>query len=65
MPWMGSMERRKMAKSCEAKVPRDEQKSLRAAYALGMHGAKRPATPGPKKERPASKGRVRKGRTRN
>jgi hypothetical protein len=54
-----------MAKSCEAKVPRDEQKSLRAAYALGMHGAKRPATPGPKKERPASKGRVRKGRTRN
>jgi hypothetical protein len=54
-----------MAKSCEAKFPRDEQKRLRAAYAPNMHGAKRPATPRPKKERPASKGRVRKGRTRN
>ena len=54
-----------MAKSCEAKFPRDEQERLRVAHALDMRGAKRPVTPRPKKERPASKGRVRKGRTRN
>ena len=54
-----------MAKSCETKFPRDEEGRSRVAHAPDMRGAKRPATPRPKKERPASKGRVHKGRTRN
>ena len=54
-----------MAKSCETKLPGDEQERLRVAHAPNMRGAKRSATPRPKKERPASKGRVHKGRTRN
>ena len=53
-----------MAKSCETKLPGDEQERSRVAHAH-MRGAKRSATPRPKKERPASKGRVHKGRTRN
>ena len=54
-----------MAKSGETKFPGDEREHSRTVYAPDIRGPKRPAAPRPRKERPASKGRVHKGRTRN
>jgi hypothetical protein len=54
-----------MTKSGETKFSSDGREHSRAARAPNTHGPKCPAAPRPKKERPASKGRVHKGRTRN
>lgn len=54
-----------MAKSDETKFPGGEQERPRVTHGVDMRGRKRPAAPRSGKERPASKGRVHKGRTRN
>ena len=54
-----------MTKSDETKFPEDRLERFRAVHVADTHSSKRPATAKSKKERPASKGRVHKGRTRN
>lgn len=54
-----------MAKFDDVKFSGDAQERQRPNRDADARGSKRPATPKSKKERPASKGRVHKGKTRN
>lgn len=54
-----------MVKTGEVKFPSDRREQVRPIHAADTRSPKRPAIPKSKKERPASKGRVHKGRTRN
>jgi hypothetical protein len=54
-----------MVKTGEAKFPTDGREQVRPIHAADTRIPKRPPIPKLKKERPASKGRVHKGRTRN
>ncbi|MGJ0427285.1 hypothetical protein [Methylocystis sp.] len=54
-----------MVKTGEATFPADGREQVRPIHAADMQISKRPAIPKSKKERPASKGRVHKGRTRS
>ena len=64
-PYARAFEPDVMTKSDEMKFPADGAERLRAVHAADTGGPRRPASPKSKKERPASKGRVHKGRTRN
>jgi hypothetical protein len=59
------LERHAMAKFDNVKFPGDAQERRWPNRDADAPGPKRPATPKSKKERPASKGRVYKGKTRN
>jgi hypothetical protein len=54
-----------MAKFDNVEFPDDAEERRWPNRDADMRGPKRPATPKSKKERPASKGRVHKGKTRN
>jgi hypothetical protein len=54
-----------MTKSDETKFPAEGRERGQDVHAAAKHGPKHPVGSKSKKERPASKGRVHKGRTRN
>jgi hypothetical protein len=54
-----------MVETGEAKFPTDGREQVRPIHAADTRSPKRPAISKSKKERPAGKGRVHKGRTRN
>jgi hypothetical protein len=54
-----------MTKSDETKFPAEGREQMQYVHAAAKHGQKHPVGSKSKKEPPASKGRVHKGRTRN